>query len=199
MAARSLDRCGRRSWRGSCASTGEPTLDALQARATADPAWFWGAATDDIGIPWTRRPREVLDASGGPAWARWWVGGAFDYAAAGLGARLDRSPDEIALDWEGEDGALRRLTNAELADAVEAAARRLRALGIGAGDRVGILLPMLPETAIAMLALARVRAIFTPIFSGYGAPAIATRLADCDAVGPHHRRRVPARGVRGSR
>ena len=71
------------------ASTGEPTLDALQARATADPAWFWGAATDDIGIPWTRRPREVLDASGGPAWARWWVGGAFDYAAAGLGARLD--------------------------------------------------------------------------------------------------------------
>ena len=163
------------------ASSGEATLDALQVRATADPAWFWDAATDDIGIPWTRRPREVLDASGGPAWARWWVGGAFDYAAAGLGARLDRSPDEIALDWEGEDGALRRLTNTELADAVEVAARRLRALGIGAGDRVGILLPMLPETAIAMLALARVRAIFTPIFSGYGAPAIATRLADCDA------------------
>ncbi len=163
------------------ASTGEPSLDALQARASADPGWFWGAATDDIGIPWTRRPRDVLDASGGSAWARWWVGGAFDYAAAGLGARLARAPDAVALDWEGEDGAVRRLTNRELADAVEVAARRLRALGIGAGDRVGILLPMLLETAVAMLALARVRAIFTPIFSGYGAPAIATRLADCDA------------------
>src|SRR5262245_15088755 len=125
------------------ASTGEPSLDLLQARATADPGWFWDAATDDIAIPWARRPRETLDASGGPAWTRWWIGGAFDYAAGGLRTRLAADPDAPALDWEGEDGATRRLTNRELATEVEAAAARLRALGIGAGDRVGILLPML--------------------------------------------------------
>ncbi len=162
-------------------STGESTLDALQAHATADPGWFWGAASDDIGIAWGRRPREVLDLTGGPAWARWWTGGEFDYALAAVEPRAMRDPDGEALAWEGEDGVVRRLTNAELAAAVDLAARRLAAHGVGRGDRVGILLPMLVETVVAVLALGRLQAIYTPIFSGYGAPAIATRLADCEA------------------
>src|SRR6478736_1828456 len=136
-------------------ATDEPSLEALQARAVADPGWFWGAAADDIGIAWDRRPTQVLDLADGPAWARWWRGGAFDY--------------------------VRRLTNAELGAAVDAAARRLRAHGVRPGDRVGILLPMLVETVVAVLALGRLQAIYTPIFSGYGAPAVATRLADCEA------------------
>jgi acetyl-CoA synthetase len=162
-------------------STGEPTLDALQARATDDPGWFWGAASDDIGIAWGRRPQEVLDLTGGPAWSRWWTGGEFDYARAAVEPRAMRDPDGEALAWEGEDGVVRRLTNAELAAAVDLAARRLAAHGVGRGDRVGILLPMLIETVVAALALGRLQAIYTPIFSGYGAPAIATRLADCEA------------------
>jgi acetyl-CoA synthetase len=161
--------------------TGEPTLDALQARAVADPGWFWGAAADDIGIAWGRRPRQVLDLTGGPAWARWWSGGEFDYARASVEPRAQRDPGGEAVVWEGEDGAVRRLTNGELAAAVDLAARRLAAHGVGRGDRVGILLPMLVETVVAVLALGRLGAIYTPIFSGYGAPAIATRLADCDA------------------
>ena len=162
-------------------STGEPSLDALQARAVADPGWFWGAAADDIGIAWRRRPREVVDLSGGPAWARWWIGGAFDYTRAAIEPRAERDPDGGAIVWEGEDGAVRALTNAELAAAVDLAARRLRAHGVSAGDRVGILLPMLVETVVAVLAVGRLGAIYTPIFSGYGAPAIAARLADCEA------------------
>ena len=162
-------------------STGEPTLDALQAHAVADPGWFWGAAAEDIGIAWGRPPRQVLDLTDGPAWARWWGGAEFDYARAATEPRAARDPDGEALVWEGEDGDVRRLTNAELAAAVDIAARRLSALGVGAGDRVGILLPMLVETVVAVLALGRLQAIYTPIFSGYGAPAIATRLADCEA------------------
>ena len=162
-------------------ATGEPSLEGLQARAVADPGWFWGAAADDIGIAWDRRPTQVLDLAGGSAWARWWRGGAFDYARAATGPRAARDPDGEALVWEGEDGDVRRLTNAALAAAVDAAARRLRAHGVQAGDRVGILLPMLVETVVAVLALGRLQAIYTPIFSGYGAPAVATRLADCDA------------------
>jgi acetyl-CoA synthetase len=73
------------------------------------------------------------------------------------------------------------LDNAALAAAVRGAATQLADLGVAAGDRVGILLPMLPETVIAVLAVSRLGAIFTPIFSGYGAPAIASRLSDCEA------------------
>ena len=163
-------------------ASGEPTLDAVQARAVADPAWFWGAAADDLEIAWQRRPTTVLDASRGPAWARWWEGGQFNYARAALEPRTVRDPGGAALAWEGEDGSVRTLTNAELAAEVEAATVRLRGLGVRPGDRVGILLPMLVETVVAVLALGRLQAIYTPIFSGYAAPAIAARLADCDAT-----------------
>jgi acetyl-CoA synthetase len=162
-------------------STGEPSLDALQARAVTDPGWFWSAATDDIGIAWSRRPTTILDASAGPAWTRWWGGGAFDWSWAAVEPWATRQPEREALVWEGEDGAVRRLTRAELAAAVRRAAGQLRGLGIGPGDRVGILLPMLPETVVAVLAVSRLGAIFTPIFSGYSAPAIATRLGDVGA------------------
>ena len=162
-------------------ATGEPSLDALQARAVADPAWFWGAAADDLDLAWGRRPSTILDASRGPAFARWWLGGELNYARAAIGPRVARDPDGRALTWEGEDGSVRTLTNRELAGEVDVAVRRLRAHGIRPGDRVGILLPMLVETVVAVLALGRLRAIYTPIFSGYGAPAIAARLADCEA------------------
>ncbi len=162
-------------------STGEASLDALQARAVADPAWFWGAAVDDIGIAWQRRPRAFADFSGGPAWTHWWVGGSFDWSWAAVEPRAARDPDGIAFTWDGEDGSVVELTNRELASRVRAAVQQLAGLGVAAGDRVGILLPMLPETVVAVLAVSRLGAIFTPIFSGYGAPAIASRLADCDA------------------
>ncbi len=151
-------------------------LEALQARAVRDPAWFWAAAADDLGLAWQRRPISTLDLADGIARARWWRGGAFNHAVAAVEPWAADRPDDVALDWEGEDGAVRRSTWAELDREVRLAARRLAGLGVGPGSRVGILLPMLPETAIAVLALGRLRAIFTPIFSGYAAPAIAARL-----------------------
>jgi acetyl-CoA synthetase len=162
-------------------STGEPSLDALQARAVADPAWFWAAATDDIALPWTRRPREIADFSGGPAWTRWWDGGSFDWSWAAVEPRAERDPDGVAITWEGEPGTSGHVSNRDLARLVRRAAQDLRRLGLAEGDRVGILLPMLIETVVAVLAVSRIGAIFTPIFSGYGAPAIASRLADCEA------------------
>ena len=162
-------------------ATGEPDLETLQARAVADPAWFWGAAVDDLGLAWQRSPDQVMDASGGPEWTRWWRGGAFNHAEASTAPRAARDPAGAALDWEGEDGETRRLTNRGLRDSVEAAARMFLAQGVRPGDRVGIFLPMLVETVVATLALGRIGAIFTPIFSGYGAPAVAARLQDCEA------------------
>jgi acetyl-CoA synthetase len=162
-------------------TTREPSLDTLQARAVADPAWFWGAAVDDLGLGWQRHPDQVMDASGGPEWTRWWRGGAFNHAEASTAPRAARDPSAEAIAWEGEDGEFRRLTNAALRDHVVVAARMFQAAGVRSGDRVGIFLPMLVETVIATLALGRIGAIFTPIFSGYGAPAVAARLRDCEA------------------
>lgn len=163
------------------AATGSPDLTSLQAHAAADPAWFWGAAADDLALAWQRRPRGVLDASRGPEWARWWTGGAFNHAVASIDPRAARDPDGEILVWEGEDGEVRRFTASALQSEVDRAARMLHRLGVGQGDRIGILLPMLPETVFAVLALGLLRAIFTPIFSGYGADAIASRLRDCEA------------------
>ena len=162
-------------------ATGEPDLTALQRHAQRDPAWFWGAAADDLALAWQRRPREIMDVSRGVEWARWWTGGAFNYAAAALDPRAASDPDGNAVVWEGEDGEVRRLTNAQLKQEVDRAAGMLSGLGIGRGDRVGIFLPLLVETVVSVLALGRLRAIYTPIFSGYAGPAVASRLNDCTA------------------
>jgi acetyl-CoA synthetase len=162
-------------------STGIGSLDALQTRAESDPAWFWGAAADDLAIPWQRRPTSTLDLSAGVEWSRWWIGGGFNYAAAAIDPRAERDPQADALVWEGEDGGIRRLTNRSLREAVDRAARGFEAIGVLPGDRVGIYLPMLVETVVSVLALGLLRAIYVPIFSGYGATAVASRLKDCEA------------------
>ncbi len=161
--------------------TGEVSLDDLQRRAVRDPGWFWGAAAEDLDLDWIRQPDAVMDLSAGTEWARWWVGGSFDHASASTEGRARRAPEGVARVWEGDDGEVRRLTNAELEREVRRAARMLAAEGIGPGDRVGVFLPMIVETVVAVLALGRLRAIFTPIFSGYGHTAVASRLDDCGA------------------
>ncbi|MFI5262148.1 MAG: AMP-binding protein, partial [Candidatus Limnocylindrales bacterium] len=162
-------------------STGHADLTALQDHAVADPGWFWGAAADDLALAWQRRPRQILDLSDGVEFARWWTGGAFNYAVAAVRPRAARDPDGPAIAWEGDDGEVRHLTNGDLQAAVDRAAAMRAAHGVHAGDRVGILLPLLVETVVAVLALGQLEAIYTPIFSGYGAPAVAARLRDAEA------------------
>ncbi|HEY7024691.1 MAG TPA: AMP-binding protein [Candidatus Limnocylindrales bacterium] len=162
-------------------ATGERNLEALQRRAERDPAWFWGAAADDLKLAWQRQPSQIVDLSRGPEWSRWWSGGAFNYASAAIDPRARNSPDGAALTWEGEDGGIRRFSNKELKEQVDKAAAMFARLGVAEGDRVGIFLPLLPETVITVLALGKLKAIYIPIFSGYAAPAVASRLNDAGA------------------
>ena len=158
-------------------------LEDLQARAVRDPAWFWGHAVEELALAWQRPWDRVLDLHDGPEFPRWWTGGAFDHAASVLERwTMPGRRDAEAIAWEGDDGSVRRLTGAELADQVEAAGDRFAAHGIGPGTRVGVLLPMLPETVITVLALGRLRAVFTPLFSGYAGPAVAARLRAFEAT-----------------
>jgi acetyl-CoA synthetase len=89
--------------------------------------------------------------------------------------------DQPALRWEGEEGQTQTLSYAQLHEEVCRCANALRELGIGKGDAVGLYMPMIPELAIAFLAIVKVGGVILPLFSGYGPSAIATRLADANA------------------
>ena len=73
-------------------TTGMADLEALQAHAVDDPAWFWSAAVDDLGLDWTQPPVGTMDVSRGPEWATWWSGGAFNHARAIVEPRAARDP-----------------------------------------------------------------------------------------------------------
>ncbi len=158
------------------------SLDALQRRSVEEPAWFWDAVVRDLDLEFFTPYDQVLDLSRGAPWAKWFVGGEYNYVHNALDRKATGAhAEQTAIVWEGEEGAVRTRTYAELGRDVGRFADGLRRLGIGRGDCVGVYMPMVPEVVVAMLACGKIGAIFTPIFSGYGAPAVATRLNDCGA------------------
>jgi acetyl-CoA synthetase len=154
----------------------------LLKRADEDIEWFWDAAIKDIDIAFYRHYDKVVDLSQGKPWAKWWVGGRMNIVQSCLDRyREAESGDKLAIVWEGEPGEVRKLTYGELDREVCRLAGALRRLGVRPGDRVGIFMPMCPEVAISVLATAKVGAVIIPLFSGYGAEAIAARLRDGEA------------------
>ncbi|MCA9878112.1 MAG: AMP-binding protein, partial [Thermomicrobiales bacterium] len=159
-----------------------PDYDELLARAVADPAWYWGAVAEDLELVWSTPYRDVLDLAPGAPWAEWFTGGGFNYVANALDRHAEATPDRVAIIWEGDDGAVRRLTFGELLAETNRLANTLRELGVQRGDRIGVFLPMLPETVTAVLALGKLGAVFLPMFSGFGADALGSRLRDGEAT-----------------
>lgn len=153
----------------------------LVRRSVEDIEWFWDAVVTELQIEFFEPYTKVLDISQGIPWAKWFVGGTINIAHNCVDKHARARPNKLALLWEGEDGTVRRLTYRELYEQTNRLANALKRLGIAKGDRVGIFMPMLPETVIAMMACAKIGAIFTPIFSGFGAHAVAARLNDCAA------------------
>ena len=151
----------------------------LHRVSVEDPERFWPEVVADLGLVFSRPWERVVDASDGPEWARWFVGGRLNVAENCVHRRRDE-PGEAAV-WRGEDGRREALTWAELSRQVTQLAEALVELGVGEGDRVGIFLPMSPAAAVAAHACAHIGAVQVPIFSGFAAPAIATRLADSEA------------------
>ncbi len=156
---------------------GRRDFASLHAWSVADLDGFWRAVDADLGLVWQERYRAVLDSSAGVEWTKWWIGGRMNYVATAL--RHD--PARLALVAEGEEGAVRRVTYGALAAEVARFASGLRALGVRAGDRVGIFLPLGVECVVASLACGALGAVYLPIFSGYAADAIAGRLRDAGA------------------
>jgi len=97
--------------------------------------------------------------------------------------QTDEMKDQPAVIWEGEDGKEREVSYAELLAMVEKCAGGLRARELGKGDAIGIHLPMMVETVVALLAINRIGAIAVPVFSGYGIDAISSRMKAVNAQG----------------
>lgn len=153
-------------------------LEELQARSSGDPEWFWEAVVDFVGLPFDRPWRAVRDTSRGHPWATWFVGGGFNLSRACVDRWAEEDANRTALRSEKETGETRELSFGELRDVVSRLAGALVALGVSRGDAVAVYLPMGEEAVVSLLAVARIGAIFIPVFSGYGADAVATRLDD---------------------
>ena len=156
-------------------------LDGVARLARDDPERFWTAVVDDIGVAWTRRFDVARDTSQGLPWTRFWGGGRLNLAHNAVTRWAQRAPDRAAIVSEGDDGSTREWTYARLQNETAHAAATLHDLGIRAGDSVGLCMPMIPETVALFLACAWLGAVVVPLFSGYGAGAIVSRLHDCDA------------------
>ena len=158
---------------------GVASFEALNARASADPAWFNDALIRFLDYRFEQAYAQVLDLSRGLPFAQWCVGGTTNVVLNCID-RWRGTPRyaQEALVWEGEDGAITRWTFADLDRETCRLAWGLRQLGLGPGDVVGMYLPNLPQAAAAMLAVAKIGGIVLPMFSGFGADAMAQRLND---------------------
>ncbi|WP_420639297.1 acetate--CoA ligase [Candidatus Poriferisocius sp.] len=160
------------------------------AAALANDRSLYDEGEADYEAFWARQARELLswdtDFHTTLEWdlpfARWFVGGALNvsyncldrHVAAGRG-------DKIAFFWEGEPGDTRTLTYAELLHEVARFANVLKGLGLQAGDRVAIYMPMIPELPVAMLACTRIGVAHSVIFGGFSPDSIVDRCEDAEA------------------
>ncbi|WP_336819521.1 acetate--CoA ligase [Gordonia sp. MMO-8] len=152
----------------------------MYTRADADPDEFW--AEQARRLDWAKPFEQVLDWSNAP-FAKWFVGGELNvsvncvdrHVAAGKG-------DRVAIHWIGEPiDDTRDITYSQLKDEVSRAANYLSSIGLQAGDRVAIYMPMVPEAIISMLACARLGLTHSVVFAGFSAAALRSRVDDAEA------------------
>jgi len=166
-----------------------PPTDEFKTQANAQPALYGQADADRIAfwedqasrLSWDQQWDLALDWTDAP-FARWFVGGKLNVAVNCVDRHVtDGYGDQVAIHFEGEPGDSRAITYQQLQDEVCQAANALTELGIEAGDRVAIYLPMIPEAVISMLACARLGAAHSVIFGGFSAEALRSRINDAQA------------------
>ncbi|MEY4454915.1 MAG: hypothetical protein RIQ45_438 [Actinomycetota bacterium] len=152
--------------------------EAEYALADADRISFWESKAEYL--KWDKRWHTVLDWQ--VPFSKWFVDGKLNASVNCLDRHIDEGRgDRVAFYFEGEPGDTRTITYAELLKDVKKAANALTEIGIKAGDRVAIYMPMIPEAAVAMLACARVGAAHSVVFGGFSAEALISRINDADA------------------
>ncbi len=151
----------------------------IYAQANRDRLAFWEEQAKSL--EWTQPWNQVLDWQ--PPFAQWFVGGKINASVNCLDRHVrEGRGDRTAFFFEGEPGDTRTISYSQLLIEVKKSANALIELGIKAGDRVAIYMPMIPEAAIAMLACARIGAPHSVVFGGFSAEALLSRIQDADAT-----------------
>lgn len=151
----------------------------LLTRADANPAWFWSAVVDFLDLRFASPYTRIIDDTAGIEWTRYCVGGRTNLVTNCIDRHRGTAVSERNfIVHERECGERRSLSYAEVDGEICRLANGLRALGLGRGDAIGLYMPMIPETAIAFLAIAKIGGIVVPLFSGFGPEPIAVRLND---------------------
>jgi acetyl-CoA synthetase len=144
-----------------------------------DPERFWDEMTREMRVDWFTPYERVLDVSRGPEWAQWFTGGRLNIAHNCVDRWADS--ERVACIWEGEGGETRSVTFREVQADANRVANGLRAMGLEIGDRVALCLPMVPEILPVLYGCFKAGLTAVPIFAGFGAGAIASRLEDSGA------------------
>jgi acetyl-CoA synthetase len=152
----------------------------LYREAEQDRLAFWAGQANRLS--WATPFSEVLDWSQAP-FAKWFADGTLNVAHNCVDRHVQAGHgDRVAIHWEGAPVVDQRtLTYADLQKEVCKAANALTGLGLVAGDRVAIYLPMIPEAIVAMLACARLGLMHSVVFAGFTANALRSRIADAQA------------------
>lgn len=157
--------------------TNAKTFDELYRFSINEAEKFTAEVLKFLDIKFEPPYEKLLDTTDGAELPVWLKGAGLNIAEMCLDRWTETEiENNAAIIWEGEEGEVREISYAELHEKVAACAAGLRAEGINKGDAVGIYLPMMIETVIALLAIAKVGAIAVPVFSGYGVEAIASRM-----------------------
>lgn len=153
----------------------------LSQKSIENVAAFTAEVLKFLNIKFDPPYEKLLDLSDGIQFPKWCAGGGLNITSQCVDRwQTDETRDRPAIIWEGEEGERESVSYGVLFEKVKNCAAGLRAFGFGKGDAIAIHLPMMSETVVALLAIGRIGAIAVPVFSGYGANAIETRL---NAVG----------------
>ncbi|HTS20281.1 MAG TPA: acetoacetate--CoA ligase [Casimicrobiaceae bacterium] len=155
-----------------------PDYSALQRWSAEHPEAFWRELWSYAGVLGEAGPRTLVDADRMPG-AHFFPDARLNYAENLLAGRAERTSEDALVFW-GEDKVKRRLSNAELLDAVSRISQALRAAGVARGDRVAGYLPNMPETIIAMLATASLGAIWSSASPDFGVQGVVDRFGQIE-------------------
>lgn len=157
------------------------TYEALVRKSTDDIAWWWSACEKELHLEWFNEYSRVIDTSQGPERASWFLNGSINLVHNALDKIAHSQPNSLAFVWQGEDGLEQSRTYAELERETNMFSNYLKGIGIRKGDVVASCIPMCPEVIACLYGSMKIGAVFSPIFCGYGATAIASRLSDSGA------------------
>ncbi len=157
-------------------------INELRRRSVEDVEWFWDAVVKDLDLEFSTPYEKVLDTSNGIPWATWFTGGRINlvWNCVDRWAHSDLK-DRAAIIGESETGEVSGLTFKQLHKRIDRVAAGLLEMGLQKGDAVGVFMPMRPEAVVAAYAVAKIGAIYMPIFSGFAPHAVAARLNDAGA------------------